>query len=104
MTTGQAFQEDKDRLRAKLDGVVAPEVLADVMGVCDRWHHEVHELAAAGRAMERLCRAHGIYMDKAFPEYMLLYEEERRRFKGDYVYEYQLDELLDEAEGASDGR
>ena len=37
-TLGKRLQRDKDRLRAELDGAVAPEALADVMGTFVREH------------------------------------------------------------------
>lgn len=59
----------------------------------DNLYYHLNELAASGRAMERIAKAHGLRPDMR--EYMQVVQEELRMYGRSYVYEQDLREALD---------
>lgn len=115
-TIGMAAEHDKERVRHALVGELvvgedergfvyaqAPKVECDryILRVIDHWVYQCKELAASGRAMERILEEHGgmhIYFDR----YADYHAEESRKFQ-DYLYESDIEELNDEIGKIEDG-
>lgn len=98
-TIGSAMQNDKDDILRMMDkDNVSTDIREAFVKFADYWHHEISELAASGRAMDRLCAAHGWEWQEHLPEYMAYHAEESRAYDGDYLTEWQRQELAAEAE------
>ena len=98
-TIGSAMQEGKDNILRMMDeNDVSTDIREAFVRFADYWHHEISELAASGRAMDRLCAAHGWMWEEHLSEYMAYHAEESRAYDGDYLTEWQRQELAEEAE------
>jgi len=115
-TIGTAAELDKERVRHALLGELvigedesgfiyaqAPKAECDryILEVIDNLVYQCKELAASGRAMERIIEEHG-GMDVYFNRYVDYHAQESRRFQ-DYLYEQDIDELNDEIGRIEDG-
>ena len=115
LSTGTEFGFDMERVKKALDGYLMTG--EDIAGLiyepapkeeCDRfiiekfesWYFKVKQLADFGRAFERLAKNHHWHYNMF--ELFELMEEESHRFN-DYVYEYELEEVIEEAQGALGG-
>ena len=116
-TIGSAAELDKERVRHALHGELvfgedesgfvylqATKEACDtyILGVIDNLVYQCKELAASGRAMERILDEHG-GMASNFKKYMAYRAEEDMKFQGDYLYESDLAELQDEADEIARG-
>lgn len=98
-TIGSAMQEGKDDILRMMDkDNVSADIREAFARFADYWHYEISELAASGRAMDRLCAAHDWKWQEHLPEYMAYHAEESRAYDGDYLTEWQRQELAEEAE------
>lgn len=102
MSMGTAAMLDKERVRHALAGelvcgedehgfeyVAAPREKCErfILTVVDKWYYYANELAASGRAMERVMSDHGFEIP--FKEYFEAVEEEKLAFD-DYTYESEV--------------
>lgn len=113
-TIGDKGNTDKDIIRHALMGEIpsgdgyeqaSREDCGDtILEILDSWVILAQELAASGRAMERLMERHGFLWKHLFREYMALHTEESGKYQG-YLTEGDLAELseaIDDIEGGGD--
>lgn len=109
-TIGTAAELDKERVVRALAGEIVcgedengfvygpaskQECGRCILEVVDGLVHQCKELAASGRAMERILEENG-GMGRHFQTYLAYFAEESGRFL-DYVFEYEKADLLEEA-------
>lgn len=111
-TLAGKMERDVERLRQAMHGRVLAgygdddEMLFDdaspedcervAVGLLEGWYHEANRLAACGRALERIMADHG-WRYKPRELYAIMDEEVRRY--DTYAYSFEVEEMLDEAEG-----
>lgn len=117
VSMAQAMEMDKERVRHAMfnelvvgedeNGFVYERATREechkfVMETLDGWYFTAKQLADCGRAMERLLEARGVDWKRSLPEFMALMDEESEKFGG-FVYEHDIDDMLEEAEGIMGG-
>lgn len=103
-TIGSAMEWQRDELIESLRSEgVSEEVIEEFSSFADHWHYQLSELAASGRAMERLMDECGFDWKSRMNRYIALHMEESIRFAGDYLSESERRELEEALDAIRDG-